>query len=515
MAKIIGTFEDLLSAQAAANSLVASGVERDRLSIIGRGSLPEHKPTRLKTSVFWGSALGAAVALALPHGGIIYLAGHLARAAAWHVLGVTVKGMLVGAAAGGTMDVLRRAGLDRRAAQHAAEIIKSGRVALALDGDWTAVQRARHALSHAQPQPDACLLEMVRRYGYEHQSFLSLYGGMEVWKCAEPEAAVLYRRVGRVVVVTAAPLAPLDRMDVVLRNFLNFCDAEKLDCLMLPVGSENAKVAQAVGMGLIRIGESGYFNLKEWKPAGDRCKKVRAGVNQARRAGIRVERFLPQTDSDARTRREIEVLCQEWVDTREVDELGWLLELDPFRLNEHKRYFLARGADGKLVGLLACCPIFARRGWYLEDLIRKPGADRGVSELLVTEALKHLAEEGAEIATLGTSPLAGIEPTGKFKNSARFLRFIYEHLDAFYHFKALHRFKAKFAPSFVDPEYVAIYPPRIRLRMGLALVGVFDPNGLTGVVASKLRRLWREARKSEPSRRPISIVETYEAHQPD
>jgi phosphatidylglycerol lysyltransferase len=150
--------------------------------------------------------------------------------------------------------------------------------------------------------------------------------------------------------------------------------------------------------------------------------------------------------------------------------------------------------------MLACCPIPARNGWYLEDLIRRPGADRGVNELLITEAFMSLAAEGAELATLATSPLAGIEPDEpdiEFKYFARLLRLIYDHLDAFYHFKTLHRFKAKFAPSFVEDDFVAIYPPRIRLRMALSLIGAFDPGGLSGVMASKLRKLWRDARKTK------------------
>jgi phosphatidylglycerol lysyltransferase len=149
--------------------------------------------------------------------------------------------------------------------------------------------------------------------------------------------------------------------------------------------------------------------------------------------------------------------------------------------------------------MLACSPIYARRGWYLEDLIRRPGAERGVSELLVVEAIGHLADEGAELATLATSQLAGIKPdalTTPFKQLARMLTFIYENLDAFYHFKTLHRFKSKFAPSFIEPEYVAIYPPRIRLRMIYAVIGAFDPAGFTGLIASKLGRIWHEALRS-------------------
>jgi len=505
MSKIIAIFNSLPGAQDATKRLATIGINEKKLSIIGHGSKPSHGQSTLKESLVRGSALGAGLALLLPHGGILYLAGHLARAAALHALGVTVKGMLVGAAAGGTFDLMRSAGLDRQAAREAAEIIAAGRFALALDGDWVTVQRARATIGNGDAQADKHLVEMVNRYGYEHQSFVLLYGGMEVWRLQEPEAAVVYRRVGRVAIVGSAPLTARAHLREVIQRFLVYCREQNLDCLMLPLGQETAGVAQKCGMGLLKIGESGYFKLPEWKPAGDRGKKVRAGVNQARKAGITIERFDPLLNRDKRARAEIEELCQQWINTREVDALGWLLELDPFKLAEYKRYFLARAADGHLEGMLACCPIPARNGWYLEDLIRRPDADRGVSELLIVEALRSLTAEGAELATLATSPLAGIEPDGEFKHIARLLKLIYEHLDAFYHFKALHRFKAKFAPSFVEPEYVAIYPPRIRLRMVLGVIGAFDPGGLTNVMASKLRRQWREYRKQNLSTNRSSV----------
>jgi len=498
MARIIGAFDNLAEAQAAAKRLAATGVARDHISIIGHGG----RQSNLKKSLLWGGALGAGLALLPPHGGVLYLtwhlAGHLARSAALHAFGVTVKGMLAGAATGGAFNLLRSAGLDRRAALEAAEINATGRFALALDGDWAMARQARAAIGAGGARADEYLIEMVNRHGYEHQSFVLLYGGMEVWRLQEPEAAVLYHRVGRVVLVGAAPLTARNHLREVIRRFLDHCRERNLDCLMLPLSKETADIARECGMGLLKIGESGYFKLPEWKPAGNRGKKVRAGVNQARKAGIAVERYDPLSSRDNRTRAEIEELCQAWINTREVDELGWLLELDPFKLAEYKRYFLARAANGHLEGMLACCPIPARNGWYLEDLIRRPGADRGVSELLIAEALRALGEEGAELATLATSPLAGIEPddpNAEFKYFARLLRMIYEHLDAFYHFKTLHRFKSKFAPSFIEDDFVAIYPPRIRLRMALGLIGAFDPGGLSGVMASKLRRLWREARQ--------------------
>lgn len=497
MAKVIGVYESSAAAREAIARLGAVGIDASHLSIIGGGGA--RQISQWKKSWLWGGAVGAVVSFLLPGGGHLLLAGHLARVIATHALGLTAKAIATGASVGKATDLLRRAGLDRGAAKEAAEAIAAGRYALALESDWVTMQRARMALGRDQQRPDPRLFELVRRHGYESQSFLSLYSGMKVWFATELDAAVVYRLVGRVAVVVGAPLAAREQLAEVTLRFLAYCDEERIDCLMLPLGAEFSEVARLCGMALLGMGESGYFRLPDWKPAGDRAKKVRAGVNQARKAGVQVERYDPAQSQDARTRGEIESLCQDWINTREVDELGWLLELDPFSLSEHKRYYLARTATGRLEGMLACSPIYARHGWYLEDLIRRADAERGVSELLVVAALDHLAAEGAALATLGTSPLAGIEAgnlTGPFKQLARVLTLIYEHLDAFYHFKALHRFKSKFAPSFVDPEYAAIYPPHIRLRMIYAVIGALDPAGFTGVIAAKLRRVWREATHS-------------------
>ena len=506
MAKIIGVFDSLSEAQLAAERLGQSLTKLAALSIIGRESQHDNKvgvfsaktgkrKSNLTKSLVWGSALGLAATFLLPGGGQLFVAGHLVQTAVMHALRLKATGLIMGAVAGSTTDFLRQAGLTRRSAQEADSIVADGRFALLLESDWSTIQQARLALGDNQWRPDARLVDLVLRYGSEQQAFVSLYGGMEVWYSSVPNAAVVYRRLGQVAIVSAAPLAAPEDLIAATRQFLAFCKAQKMDCLMVPIGPEFARVATECGMGLLGIGESGYFELPTWKPRGDKCKKVRAGVNQARGAGIVIERYDPSTTHDNGLRAEIERLCQDWIGTREVDALGWLLELDPFFLSEHKRFFLARRA-GQLEGLLACSPIPARQGWYLEDLIRRPTAERGVSELLVVTALEELGAEGATLATLGTSPLAGIKATGSFKQLSRLLKLIYEHLDAFYHFKDLHRFKAKFAPSWVELDYLALYPPKIKTRMVISMLGIFDPAGVSGILKAKVRKRWQELRKA-------------------
>ena len=170
------------------------------------------------------------------------------------------------------------------------------------------------------------------------------------------------------------------------------------------------------------------------------------------------------------------------------------IALDPFMHESHKKYFAAR-VDGKLVGFLAASPIPARKGWYLEDILREPSAPQGMATLLVFEALQYLKAEGAELATLGTAPLATDGPDDiptERKVVARALDVAADRLSSFYNFEGLRRFKGKFVPSWWENEYVigprgVTMPPRVAYAVVRALV----PGGLTQLLTRRALRVLR------------------------
>src|SRR5581483_7035041 len=165
-----------------------------------------------------------------------------------------------------------------------------------------------------------------------------------------------------------------------------------------------ARMVATDGFAAVKVGAAPYFDLQNWNPRGDAAKKLRAGINQASRAGVRVEAISGEADDQLK--KETAELCLRWLESRRSGTtFGWLVALDPLLHADYKRYFAAH-VDGKLVGFLAASPIPARKGWYLEDVINEPDAPQGTATLLVAEALKAFKQEGAALATLGTSPLA-------------------------------------------------------------------------------------------------------------
>jgi phosphatidylglycerol lysyltransferase len=355
-----------------------------------------------------------------------------------------------------------------------------------IDAALTARRRSR------LPDPTGELLRLQTLYGYNPHSLVSIAPGALVWSTPDIDGAIIYGEFGHVWLVAGDPLAPLNDMAELARQFAAFAKRQNRVVAFVPASSEFARLIPPDDFTAVKVGASPYFDLKSWNPRGDSAKKLRAGVNQARRAGVE----MVHESLDDSLKKETAQLCMSWLNARRsATTFGWLIALDPFLHSGYKKYFTAR-VNGKLVGFLAASPIPARQAWYLEDVLHEPDAPPGTATLLIVEALAQLKAEGVPLATLGTSPLVtdGPDdvPSGEHPVIDRALRLASQRLGAFYNFEGLRRFKGKFVPSFWESEYAlgqrgAVMPPRVAYAIVRALV----PGGVTQLLTRQAARMIR------------------------
>jgi phosphatidylglycerol lysyltransferase len=268
----------------------------------------------------------------------------------------------------------------------------------------------------------------------------------------------------------------------------------------MPATEQFAKQSSGLGLRAIKIGSAPYFDLATWAPRGDRAKKARAGVNQARRARVHVSEVI---EVDEKLIRETACLCKSWLTTRRsAIRFEWLFTVDLFQHKEKKKYFTARDANGRLVGFLAASPIPARDGWYLEDVLRSRHAPNGTTDLLVVEVLDSLKQSGARLATLGTTLMAaeGVADPDIHVSSilSRAVWFVARCCSLLYNFEGVRRFKAKFAPSWWESEYVLISQNATAApRVLSACIHAIVPAGPTYLIARQISRAWRRMRTSK------------------
>jgi lysylphosphatidylglycerol synthetase-like protein (DUF2156 family) len=350
-----------------------------------------------------------------------------------------------------------------------------------------AERRRRHT-----PDPTGELLRLQTLYGYNAHSLASIAPGAEVWSTPDIDGAIIYGEFGRVWLAAGEPLASAEERAELAREFAVLAKRKNRVAAFVPTTADFASQLVPGKFSAVKVGASPYFDLQAWNPRGDSAKHMRAGVNQARRAGVEVQIVVDPSED---LRKETAELCLSWLASRRsATTFGWLVALDPFVHADYKKYFAAR-VDGRLVGFLAASPITARRGWYLEDVIRQPEAPPGTATLLVAEALKKLKEEGAALATLGTAPLAtdgpNVLPT-EYRIIARTLEAASHRFGSFYNFHGLRRFKGKFVPSWWESDYALVQrgvtvPPRVAHAIVRALV----PGGFTQLLTRQALRVIR------------------------
>ncbi len=305
------------------------------------------------------------------------------------------------------------------------------------------------------------LEEYQRAFGYSPHSLISLKTNTKSWVAPDGSGAVVYREQGNTWLAAEPMGAPAD-LAALVRSFGAFARERRRLVAFVPVSHRLAELSLQLDMDCVPIGMSPYFDLNEWNLSGRKRHALRAGVNQARKAGLTVE----AVSGEAIPRAEVERICHDWNAERRTSTFGWVFAPDPFGFPEHKTMFLARDGAGTLVGFLTASPMPARSSSYLEDVQRIAAAPNGTTDLLIVTAMEHLRDYGVRLATLGPVPLLGVEQEdaiyrGRHDFARRMMGLVYRRGDAIYNFAGVHRFKARMSPTFWEHEYVMV--PRTML----------------------------------------------------
>lgn len=352
------------------------------------------------------------------------------------------------------------------------------------------VQMVRgHRAQAVDPTDD--LLRLQKLHGYNAHSLVSITPGAATWCLPGIDGAIIYGEFGRVWLAAGDPLARLEDIKPLVIGFMAAASKAKRIAAFVPATDRFAREGIKLGLTAIKIGAAPYFDLQTWQPRGNSAKHMRAGINRAVRSGVHVELVK---DFDSAFRKELADLCLQWLKTRRAAaSFGWLLSLDPLASAERKKLFAARDGNKRLVGLVAASPVPARNGWYLEDVLRSPTAPPGTADLLVSEALTHLKESGAALATLGTAPLARDSDDDISTHDHPVIELALgaasRRLNTFYNFDGLRRFKGKFVPSWWESEYALVqHGVLVPSRVAHALLRAIVPGGLKQFLARQTIR---------------------------
>lgn len=334
---------------------------------------------------------------------------------------------------------------------------------------------------------------LVLAHGWNATAYQIVNPGMSLWFSERGDAVIGYveRRITRV--VAGAPVCALERLADVVDEFERECAARhRRVCYFGAEARLESVLRNRADHARVLLGSQPSWNPAHWASIVAGKASLRAQLNRARNKGVTVS---PTPAYEATHDPSLRRVLDEWLATRGLPQMHFLVEPETLTRLFDRRIFVARLRTGDTVAFLVASPAPAREGggWLIEQFVRGARAPNGTVELLLDTAMRELAAEGYEYVTLGLAPLAehGLREAANPVWLRILLEWVRAHGRRFYNFEGLERFKAKFQPDDWEPVYAIVSEPRFSPGALYAIAAAFSDRSPISTIA---RAIWRALR---------------------
>ncbi len=249
------------------------------------------------------------------------------------------------------------------------------------------------------------VLTLLREHGDASTGFQTLEEGFSY--AFDDDGCVAYVDTGAALVAAGPPIGPRGQRTAIARRFVERAQREKRRVCFF--GTDLA-FAESAGLDAVPIGEEPSWDPRAWPSTLTQSRKLREQVRRARAKRVVVRTIsASEVAPEHPMRLAIERMITEWLASRPLAAMGFLVDVRPFEFAE-ERLFAVAERGGELVAFAAAVPIHATRGFLLEDLVRTANAPNGTAELMVDHVFRELAARDVAHVTHGLAPHSGDVP---------------------------------------------------------------------------------------------------------
>jgi phosphatidylglycerol lysyltransferase len=309
---------------------------------------------------------------------------------------------------------------------------------------------------------------LVKEYGNSGMDYFKTYYDKSIYTVPGLNAFISYRVSGNFAVVLENPVADnLDAMRECIVSFDKFCYDSGMKSIYYRVPEESLTVYEELKKKSLFLGQEGVIDLSTFTLEGGDRKTLRHAVNKVTEDGYKTTVHKPPVMDGVL--QKVKSVSDEWLLDTERSEI--IFSQGMFRWEELKQQTLitVENPEEKIIAFLNIIPDYAPgEGTY--DLMRKTtDAPNGTTEFLLVSLCEYFKSLGFRYMNLGFAPMSGIDDAHTFPEKS--MRFAYEKMRSFSHYKGLREFKERFFPEWNNKyliyqnDYDLLQVPRVLSRV--------------------------------------------------
>ena len=313
--------------------------------------------------------------------------------------------------------------------------------------------------------------ELVKAFGNSALDYFKIYTDKMFFFAESRKAFIAYRISGNFAVILENPIAENEEeMVKCLREADNFFYQNGLKSICYRVPEQSLPVYQALSRKFLLLGQEGVVDLNTFSLEGSHRKFIRNAINKVTGMGYKARVHTPPVKDGIL--QKIKSVSDEWLSDTGRSEIVFSQGMFLWEELKQQTILTVENPEEKIIAFLNIIPDYVR-GETTYDLIRKTrDAPNGVMDFILVELFNYSKSLDFTSVNLGFAPMSGMDDPKSFPE--RSMKFAYEKIKSFAHFKGLRDYKDKFGPAWQN-RYLIYQHDYDLLQVPAALTRVLKP----------------------------------------
>lgn len=304
-------------------------------------------------------------------------------------------------------------------------------------------------------------------YGNSAVDYFKTYRDKLIYTTEELDGFIAYRIAGNFAVVLDSPVTDVQSRKAFIKSFDRYCFENGMKSLYYRVSEESLEDYTSLGKKRLFLGQEGVVDLSTFSLEGGSRKSIRNALKKVSDQGFHSKVYTePVKDG---LLQKLKSVSDEWLVDTEREEIVFSQGMFIWEELKNQTIITVENTEEKIVAFLNVIPDYvAGEGTY--DLIRKTSdAPNGIIDFIMVALFNHLKEQGKTAVNLGFAPMSGLISPHNFPE--RSMKFAYEKIRSFSHYKGLRAAKEKFSPVWqnqyliYDHDYDLLQVPAILTKV--------------------------------------------------
>ena len=288
---------------------------------------------------------------------------------------------------------------------------------------------------------------LLHQYGRSSLDYFKTYFDKQIFSPPGINAFISFKVARNFAVVLEDPVAAdKEEMTKCIALFDRFCYENGLKEIYYRVPKESLDIYKIFSKRNLFLGQEGVVDLSGFTLEGGERKSIRNALNKITEQGYSVKINTPPLKDGLI--QQLKAVSEEWLKFSEKEEIVFSQGMFVEKEIKQQVVITVGSPEEKIIAFLNVIPDYTKNeGTY--DLLRKTkDAPNGIMDYIIVELFKYFKSQGIQYINLGFAPMSGIDDPHTFPE--RSMKFAYEKIKSFSHYKGLRDYKEKFHPVWYD-----------------------------------------------------------------